>query len=110
MERQVNELKAKCDQIEKRAAEQRKVEEKKHADETNFLKRTNAQLKVKLHFFILIFILFALSRVFSSSKLFINSQFVFLFLNFFVNGRNLGKEIYATRPNICSDVYLCCFY
>lgn len=48
LERQVNELKAKCDQIEKRAAEQRKVEEKKHADETNFLKRTNAQLKTQL--------------------------------------------------------------
>ena len=46
LERQVNELKAKCDQIEKRAAEQRQVEEKKHAEEIQFLKRTNQQLKV----------------------------------------------------------------
>ena len=43
---QVNELKAKCEQIEKRAAEQRAVEEKKHAEEIQFLKRTNQQLKV----------------------------------------------------------------
>ena len=46
LERQVNELKAKCDQIEKRAAEQRQVEEKKHTEEIQFLKRTNQQLKV----------------------------------------------------------------
>ena len=46
LERQVNELKAKCEQIEKRAAEQRQVEEKKHAEEIQFLKRTNQQLKV----------------------------------------------------------------
>ena len=46
LERQVNELKAKCEQIEKRAAEQRAVEEKKHTEEIQFLKRTNQQLKV----------------------------------------------------------------
>ena len=46
LERNVNELKAKCEQIEKRAAELRQVEEKKHAEELQFLKRTNAQLKV----------------------------------------------------------------
>ena len=46
LERQVNELKAKCEQIEKRAAEQRQVEEKKHTEEIQFLKRTNTQLKV----------------------------------------------------------------
>lgn len=46
LERQVNELKAKCEQIEKRAAEQRQVEEKKHTEEIQFLKRTNQQLKV----------------------------------------------------------------
>ncbi|VEL07090.1 unnamed protein product [Protopolystoma xenopodis] len=45
LERQVNELKAKCEQIEKRAAEQRQVEEKKHQDEIQFLKRNNQQLK-----------------------------------------------------------------
>ena len=47
LERQVNELKAKCEQIEKRAAEQRQVEEKKHTEEIQFLKRTNQQLKVE---------------------------------------------------------------
>lgn len=47
LERQVNELKAKCEQIEKRAAEQRQVEEKKHAEEIQFLKKTNQQLKVR---------------------------------------------------------------
>ena len=44
----MNELKAKCDQTEKRAAEQRAVEEKKHSEEIQFLKRTNTQLKVSL--------------------------------------------------------------
>ncbi|XP_067931525.1 33 kDa inner dynein arm light chain, axonemal-like [Watersipora subatra] len=48
LERQVNELKARCEQIEKRAAELRQVEEKKHAEELQFLKRTNAQLKNQL--------------------------------------------------------------
>jgi len=48
LERQVNELKAKCEQIEKRAAEQRQVEEKKHTEEIQFLKRTNTQLKTQL--------------------------------------------------------------
>ena len=47
LERQVNELKAKCEQIEKRAQEQRQVEEKKHTEEIQFLKRTNQQLKVR---------------------------------------------------------------
>ena len=46
LERQVNELKAKCEAIEKREAERRAVEEKKHAEEIQFLKRTNQQLKV----------------------------------------------------------------
>jgi len=48
LERQVNELKAKCDAIEKREAERRVVEEKKHAEEIQFLKRTNQQLKTQL--------------------------------------------------------------
>lgn len=47
LEKNVNELKAKCEQIEKRAQEQRQVEEKKHTEEIQFLKRTNQQLKVK---------------------------------------------------------------
>jgi len=42
----VNDLKAKCEQIEKRALEQRQVEDKKHSEEIQFLKRTNQQLKV----------------------------------------------------------------
>jgi len=46
LEKTVNELKAKCEQIEKRAQEQRTVEEKKHNEEIQFLKRTNGQLKV----------------------------------------------------------------
>lgn len=46
MERQVNEQKAKCEAIEKRELERRQVEEKKHTEEVQFLKRTNQQLKV----------------------------------------------------------------
>ncbi|XP_069613012.1 axonemal dynein light intermediate polypeptide 1 [Ranitomeya imitator] len=47
-ERLVNEQKAKCEAIEKREAERRQVEEKKHAEEIQFLKRTNQQLKAQL--------------------------------------------------------------
>jgi dynein light intermediate chain len=46
LEKQVNEWKMKCEQTEKRAAEQRQVEEKKHTEEIQFLKRTTQQLKV----------------------------------------------------------------
>jgi dynein light intermediate chain len=46
LERQVNELKSKIEQIEKRNAEQRAVEEKKHSEEIQYLKKTNQQLKV----------------------------------------------------------------
>lgn len=46
LEKQVNELKAKIEQIEKRNAEQRAAEEKKHAEEITFYKKTNQQLKV----------------------------------------------------------------
>ncbi|KAM8976083.1 axonemal dynein light intermediate polypeptide 1 [Pelodytes ibericus] len=48
IERQVNELKAKCEATERREAERRQVEEKKHAEEIQFLKRTNQQLKAQL--------------------------------------------------------------
>ena len=48
LDRQVNELKAKCEAIEKREAERRQVEEKKHSEEIQFLKRTNQQLKQQL--------------------------------------------------------------
>ncbi|KAK2852422.1 hypothetical protein Q7C36_007623 [Tachysurus vachellii] len=48
LERQVNELKAKCEVIEKQESERRQVEEKKHTEEIQFLKRTNQQLKTQL--------------------------------------------------------------
>ncbi|KAL4657571.1 axonemal dynein light intermediate polypeptide 1-like [Arapaima gigas] len=48
LERQVNEQKAKCDATEKREAERRQAEEKKHTEEVQFLKRTNQQLKAQL--------------------------------------------------------------
>lgn len=40
------ELKNKCDAIEKREAEKRQLEEKKHNEEIQALKKTNQQLKV----------------------------------------------------------------
>merc|ERR1712194_360195 len=46
--RQAQELKAKAEAIEKREGERRALEEKKHAEEVQFLKRTNAQLKKEL--------------------------------------------------------------
>lgn len=46
LERQVNEQKAKCEAIEKRESERRQVEETKHKEEIQFLKRANQQLKV----------------------------------------------------------------
>ncbi|GAA6099260.1 axonemal dynein light intermediate polypeptide 1 [Tachysurus ichikawai] len=48
LEMQVNELKAKCEAIERRESERRQVEEKKHTEEIQFLKRTNQQLKAQL--------------------------------------------------------------
>uniref|UniRef100_A0A8C9XNA9 Axonemal dynein light intermediate polypeptide 1 n=1 Tax=Sander lucioperca TaxID=283035 RepID=A0A8C9XNA9_SANLU len=50
--KQLNEQKAKCDAIEKRENERRQVEEKKHTEEIQFLKRTNQQLKVRFHDYI----------------------------------------------------------
>ena len=38
--------------IEKREGERRALEEKKHAEEVQFLKRTNAQLKKELEAFL----------------------------------------------------------
>ena len=58
LERQVNELKAKCDAIEKREAERRAIEEKKHAEEIQFLKRTNQQLKVSHNNIIVLYDIF----------------------------------------------------
>jgi dynein light intermediate chain len=48
LEKQVAELKSKCDFIEKRESERRAQEEKKHTEEVAFLKRTNLQLKTQL--------------------------------------------------------------
>ena len=48
MEQQVLELKAKCEAIEKRESERRAMEERKHAEEIAFLKKTNVQLKVMI--------------------------------------------------------------
>eukprot|EP01107_Rhizomastix_libera_P006425 TRINITY_DN20565_c0_g1_i1.p1 TRINITY_DN20565_c0_g1~~TRINITY_DN20565_c0_g1_i1.p1 ORF type:complete len:231 (+),score=62.20 TRINITY_DN20565_c0_g1_i1:24-716(+) len=52
LERQVSELKAKCEFIEKRENERRAQDEKKHNDEVAFLKRTNVQLKTQLESFL----------------------------------------------------------
>lgn len=46
LEKQVVELRARANQIERRSNEQRLAEERKHAEEIHFLKRTNQQLKV----------------------------------------------------------------
>lgn len=46
LEKTVIELKQKFEQAEKRAAELRDAEEKKHTEEIQFLKKTNQQLKV----------------------------------------------------------------
>ena len=48
LERQVQELKAKCDSIEARERERRLLDEKKHKEEVEFLKHTNDQLKHSL--------------------------------------------------------------
>jgi dynein light intermediate chain len=46
MEQTALELKAKCEAIEKREQERRAMEDRKHAEEISFLKKTNVQLKV----------------------------------------------------------------
>jgi len=48
LERIIAELRLKYDQSEKRSAELREAEEKKHTEEVQFLKKTNTQLKVKI--------------------------------------------------------------
>lgn len=48
MERQVAELRAKAEQVERRSSELRQAEEKKHNEEIQFLKKTNQQLKSQL--------------------------------------------------------------
>lgn len=46
MVEQLNEEKAKCDAIEKREKEKQQLEEKKHAEEVQSLKKSYQQLKV----------------------------------------------------------------
>jgi dynein light intermediate chain len=48
LDQTVLELKAKCEAIEKREGERRAMEERKHAEEIAFLKKTNVQLKTQL--------------------------------------------------------------
>uniref|UniRef100_A0A8C3XD06 Axonemal dynein light intermediate polypeptide 1 n=1 Tax=Cyanoderma ruficeps TaxID=181631 RepID=A0A8C3XD06_9PASS len=48
LEKQVSEEKAKCEAIERQETERREIEEKKHSEEVQFLKRTNQQLKAQL--------------------------------------------------------------
>ncbi|XP_054477137.1 axonemal dynein light intermediate polypeptide 1 [Anoplopoma fimbria] len=48
LKKQLNEQKTKCETIEKRENEKRQVDEKKHTEEIQFLKRTNQQLKNQL--------------------------------------------------------------
>ncbi|KAM3876246.1 axonemal dynein light intermediate polypeptide 1-like [Diretmus argenteus] len=48
LKKQVNEQKAKCEDIEERENEKRQVEEKQHTEEIMLLKRTNQQLKAQL--------------------------------------------------------------
>jgi dynein light intermediate chain, axonemal len=50
LEQIVLELKAKCEAIEKREGERRAMEERKHAEEIAFLKKTNVQLKVFFYY------------------------------------------------------------
>lgn len=48
LEKQCMELKQKTEQLERRAAELRAAEEKRHQEELLALKKTNAQLKVNI--------------------------------------------------------------
>lgn len=50
LEKQCLELKQKTEQLERRAAELRAAEEKRHQEELLALKKTNAQLKVTTYF------------------------------------------------------------
>lgn len=62
LERQVAELRAKAEQVERRATELRQAEEKKHAEEIDFLKKTNQQLKVSRHATCFLYILYPEQR------------------------------------------------
>lgn len=47
LEHQIIELKQRAEQADRRAAETRMAEERKHTEEIAFLKKTNMQLKVR---------------------------------------------------------------
>ena len=67
LEKTVAELRQKLEQTERRAAELREAEEKKHTEEIQFLKKTNQQLKVSV---------LSCIYFFSSSKI-LDSKFAF---------------------------------
>lgn len=67
LERQVAELRAKAEQVERRATELRQAEEKKHAEEIDFLKKTNQQLKVSRHATCFLYILYPEQRACNKS-------------------------------------------
>jgi dynein light intermediate chain len=52
LEKQVVELRSRADQIERRSNEQKLAEAKKHAEDIQFLKNTNQQLKVMYQHFL----------------------------------------------------------
>lgn len=53
LEQQITDLKQKAEQADRRAAETRLAEERKHTEEITFLKKTNQQLKVRELFIII---------------------------------------------------------
>ena len=63
LDRQLRDTKANAEAAEKKLNEQRTVEERKHVEEINFLKKTNQQLKVNLH----VIFLFSLTLTLSIS-------------------------------------------
>ena len=52
LELQIQDLRAKCEAIEKRESERRADEEAKHGDEIAYLNRSNKQLKAQLDKFL----------------------------------------------------------
>ncbi|PNF31130.1 33 kDa inner dynein arm light chain, axonemal, partial [Cryptotermes secundus] len=52
LDKQVMELRSRADQIERRSNEQKLAEAKKHAEDIQFLKKTNQQLKVMNQYFL----------------------------------------------------------
>lgn len=57
LEHQITELKQRAEQADRRAAETRLAEERKHTEEIAFLKKTNQQLKVHMPYFTLNFVI-----------------------------------------------------